>query len=87
MEKLGCNIAPMGFQHPRKDGPKNRDKEIEWEIFFTRAEQEISANLHHPKIRVYMFALLMLKIFFQSSDPNTTLIRYVNSGSMNTTTQ
>lgn len=75
IQSLGCNVAPVGFQHPRKDGPINKDQDIEWEVFFTKAEQYISRYLHHPKVRVYMFSLLMLKIFFQSRDPNTTLIR------------
>ena len=77
IRSLGCNVVPVGFQPPRKDHP-NKDQSIEWEILFTKAEQYICRNLHHPKVRVYMFSLLMLKCFFASSDPNVTLIRYNN---------
>ena len=32
---------------------------------FTKAEQYMTRNLHHPKVRVYLFSLLMLKCHFE----------------------
>ena len=65
--QLGCNLAPVGYQHPKKD-KKNPDSNIEWEVFFTKAEQYMTRNFQHPKIRVYMFSLLMLKCHFERFD-------------------
>ena len=60
---MGCNLTPMGCNIPKKD-VKNTDYSIEWEVGFARAEQYLSRNFRHPKIRVYLFALLMLKCHF-----------------------
>ena len=67
VRQIGCNIAPIGFNHPKKSTP-NPDSEIEWEIFFTKAELFLTRNLHHPKVRVYMFVLLMYKCYFEAFD-------------------
>ena len=67
IKRLGCNIAPVGFQHPRKN-MTNPDTEIEWEIFYTKAEQYLSRSFTHPKVRVYLFCLIIFKCYFEKFD-------------------
>ena len=67
IKRLGCNIAPVGFQHPRKD-MTNPDTEIEWEVFYTKAEQYLARSFTHPKVRVYLFCLIIFKCYFQQFD-------------------
>ena len=64
--KLGCNLVPVGLHN--KDKSRNPDSSIEWEVMFTKAEQYMTRNLHHPKVRVYLFSLLMLKCHFEKFD-------------------
>ena len=64
---LGCNLFPVGypiFSKKDKKEKKKTDFSIEWEVAFTKAEQYMTRNLHHPKVRVYLFSLLMLKCHF-----------------------
>jgi hypothetical protein len=44
----------------------NPDTDIEWEVGFTRAETFIMRGLHHPKLRVYLFAILLYKTYFEA---------------------
>ena len=37
VRQLGCNIVPHGFHHPKR-AQENKDAEIEWEVYFTKAE-------------------------------------------------
>jgi len=67
VRQLGCNVVPIGFTHPRKS-ELNPDADIEWEVNFTKAEIHLTRNFHHPKIRVYMFALLIFKSYFEVFD-------------------
>eukprot|EP00092_Neocalanus_flemingeri_P031911 GFUD01034666.1.p1 GENE.GFUD01034666.1~~GFUD01034666.1.p1 ORF type:complete len:850 (+),score=213.74 GFUD01034666.1:67-2550(+) len=67
VRQIGCNIAPIGYSHPKKSTP-NADADIEWEILFTKAELYLTRNFHHPKVRVYVFALLMYKCYFEAFD-------------------
>ena len=67
IRQIGCNILPLGFNHPKKSTP-NPDADIEWAIHFTKAEIFLARGLHHPKIRVYLFILLMYKAYFEAFD-------------------
>ena len=60
--QTGCNIVPIGFSHPKKN-ITNPDEELEWRIQFNKAEMIIMRNLHHPKIRAYIFASLLHKAY------------------------
>ena len=64
IRRLGCNIAPVGFHHPKKTNV-NPDNEIEWEVFYTKAEQYLSRSFSHPKVRVYLFCLIVFKCYFE----------------------
>ena len=64
IRRLGCNIAPVGFHHPKKTNV-NPDNEIEWEVFYTKAEQYLSRSFNHPKVRVYLFSLIIFKCYFE----------------------
>jgi hypothetical protein len=44
----------------------NPNKDIEWEIVFTRAETFLWRSIHHPKLRVYLFAVLLYKAYFEA---------------------
>ncbi len=66
-QKIGFNLVPMGYIEPKKkaarSGPGYSDYSIEWQIHFTKAEELIQKHLNHPKIRCFLFALLLNKIF------------------------
>ena len=64
----GCNLVPTVVHTSRRQKNVNPDSSIEWEVFFSKAEQYMTRNLHHPKIRVYLFSLLMLKCHFEKFD-------------------
>ena len=64
VQNLGFNIAPKGFTFPRKENV-NQDSDIEWEVKFAKAEIFITRNLHHPKLRVYLFSLILFKAFLE----------------------
>ena len=49
VRQLGCNIVPAGFTHPRR-AQVNPDSEIEWEVYFTKAELLLTRTFHHPKV-------------------------------------
>jgi len=77
VRQLGFNIVPRGFIYPRK-AKINPDVDIEWEIKFAKAELFISRNLHHPKFRVYFFALVVYKAFFEPFEGiNEDHFRYI----------
>ena len=63
----GCNLVPT-VVHNSKKKVTNTDSNIEWEVWFSKAEQYMTRNLHHSKIRVYLFSLLMLKCHFEKFD-------------------
>ena len=70
-------------RHFRK-AVENQDLEVEWQVFFTKAElyltrfATISAvfiiwlfllrNMHNPKLRVYLFAVLMFRTYLEHFD-------------------
>ena len=63
----GCNLVPTTV-HSSKKKITNSDSNLEWEVLFSKAEQYMTRNLHHSKIRVYLFSLLMLKCHFEKFD-------------------
>jgi hypothetical protein len=44
----------------------NPDADIEWELGFHRAETFIMRSLHYPKLRVYLFSVLLYKAYFEA---------------------
>ena len=50
----------------------NPNTDIEWEVAFTRAETFIWRSIHHPKLRVYLFAVLIYKAYFESFEASNT---------------
>jgi len=76
-KQIGCNIVPIGFNHPKKN-IENPDADTEWKIEFTKAEMIIVKNLHHPKVRVYTFAILLFKSCFEKIGAvDATHIKYI----------
>ena len=80
--QLGFNILPIGFRHPKK-AFDNPDHEIEWQVAFTKvlshncgvgnldmfqAEGLLTRGLHQPKLRVYLFAVLIFKTYLEPFD-------------------
>ena len=67
-------MVPHGFRHPRKDSD-NKDADIEWEVYFSKVELYLTRwapakgdparNMHHPKLRVYLFAILMFRTYLE----------------------
>ena len=77
VKTLGFNIAPKGFTYPRKEHV-NQDSDIGWEMKFTKADLYISRNLHHPKLRVYIFSLILFKAFLEPFEGiNEQHFRYI----------
>ncbi len=55
----------QGFVFPRT-ADVNPDADIEWELGFHRAETFIMRSLHYPKLRVYLFSVLLYKAYFEA---------------------
>ena len=43
----------------------NKDADIEWEVYFSKVELYLTRNMHHPKLRVYLFAILMFRTYLE----------------------
>ncbi len=61
----------QGFVFPRT-ADVNPDADIEWELGFHRAETFIMRSLHYPKLRVYLFSVLLYKAYFEAFEVTKT---------------
>jgi hypothetical protein len=60
----------QGFVFPRT-ADVNPNKDIEWEIVFTCVETFLWRSIHHPKLRVYLFSVLLFKAYFEAFEVPT----------------
>jgi hypothetical protein len=80
LQQTGFNLVPVGFV-PLKAGADQdkraaEEQPLQWLVMFTKVEQLIQRSLNHPKLRCYLFALLLYKTFMNDEDSlNPTHIR------------
>ena len=70
-QQIGCNLVPVGFVEPKKGkltAEEAREAGIQWRIHFTKLEGLIQRNLNHPKVRCFLFALLLWKAHLEESN-------------------
>ncbi len=65
----------QGFVFPRT-ADVNPDADIEWELGFHRAETFIMRSLHYPKLRVYLFSVLLYKAYFEAFEVTKEKARF-----------
>ncbi|XP_012282440.1 uncharacterized protein LOC105700827 [Orussus abietinus] len=62
IKEFGCYAVPEGFV-PKKE--VNAQEDLEWQLTFPAAERFLETCLSSSQVRVYLIALMLLKIFIR----------------------